>query len=68
MKYWESGMDVGFRGGLYESFAEYQTNVLEEFDKMTDEFGFTVIDASHKIEQVNQELKDVIEKFLATSN
>ncbi len=68
MKYWESGMDIGYRGGLYESFVEYQTLVLEEFDKMTDEFGFTVLDASPKIEQVNQKLKDVIGEFLTTTN
>jgi len=67
MNYWESGMDIGFSGNLYESFVRYQTRILEEFDKMVDEFGFTVVDASRSIEEVNHDLKMEIEKFLSTS-
>ena len=65
--YWESGMDIGFSGNLYESFVQYQTRILEAFDKMVDEFGFTVIDASRSIKQVNHSLKIEIEKFLSTT-
>jgi dTMP kinase len=67
MNYWESGMDIGFSGNLYKSFVQYQTHILEEFDRMTGEFGFTVVDASRSVNQVNKDLKIEIEKFLATT-
>jgi dTMP kinase len=67
MKYWEAGMDIGFPGSVYDSFVQYQTRILEEFDKMTDEFGFKVVDASRGVKQVNRDLKRVIEKFLETN-
>jgi hypothetical protein len=35
---------------------------------MTDEFGFTVVDASRSIQEVNHDLKTEIEKFLAVSD
>ena len=65
MNYWESGMDIGLSGDLYESFVQYQTRLLAEFDAMVDEFGFTVVDASPSVKRVNQNLKKAIEKFLS---
>jgi dTMP kinase len=61
-------MDIGLSGDVYESFVRYQTRILEQFDKMTDEFGFTVVDASRSIQEVNHDLKTEIEKFLAVSD
>ena len=60
-------MDIGFSGDLYESFVQYQTRVLKEFDKMTDEFGFTVLNGSRSIKQVNQNLRRVIRIFLTAT-
>ena len=65
MNYWESGMDIGLSGDLYESFVQYQTRLLDEFDRMVDEFDFTVIDASPSIKRVNQNLKKAIGDFLS---
>lgn len=67
MSYWESGMDIGLSGDVYESFVRYQTRIIQEFDRMTEEFGFTVVDASRSVEAVNQDLKTEIEGFLAAS-
>jgi len=64
MNYWEAGMDIGYPGSAYDSFVKYQTRVLEEFDNMTEEFKFKVIDASRSIREVNRSLKRVIERFL----
>jgi len=67
MNYWESGMDIGFSGNLYKSFVQYQTHILEEFDRMIGEFEFTVVDALRSVNQVNRDLKIEIEKFLAAT-
>lgn len=55
--YWESGMDMRFGPDLFESFVNYQTRLLKQFDTMSDEYGFQVIDASLPIEQVTEQLK-----------
>jgi dTMP kinase len=55
--YWESGMDMHMGEDMYESFVRYQKWLLAEFDKMVDEYGFEVIDASPGIEEVFERLR-----------
>jgi dTMP kinase len=60
MDYWESGMDLHLGEDFYDSFVEYQKRILPEFDKMTREFKFQIVDASRQFEDVNRELKQGI--------
>jgi dTMP kinase len=60
MDYWESGMDLHLGEDIYDSFIEYQKVLLKEFDKMTSEFGFQVVDASKSFEEINRTLKQGI--------
>ncbi|HTP13529.1 MAG TPA: thymidylate kinase [Bacteroidota bacterium] len=60
MDYWESGMDLHLGEDFYDSFIEYQKAILKEFDKMTTEFGFQVIDAAKNFEEINRSLKQGI--------
>ncbi len=55
--YWESGMDMRLGADLFESFVHYQTLLLEQFDLMTKEYGFQVIDAGLPVEQLSEQLK-----------
>jgi dTMP kinase len=55
--YWESGMDMRLGGDLFESFVNYQTLLLEQFEMMTREYGFQVIDAGLPVEQLSEHLK-----------
>ena len=55
--YWESGMDMRLGGDLFESFVNYQTLLLEQFEMMTREYGFQVIDAGLPVEQLSEQLK-----------
>jgi len=55
--YWESGMDLHLGDDMYESFLVYQTRIMADFDKMVEDYGFGVIDASRSIEQVFAALK-----------
>jgi dTMP kinase len=50
--YWESGMDMHLGEDLYDSFVEYQTRMLREFEAMAEHYKFEVIDASANIEDV----------------
>lgn len=45
MTYWESGMDLRLASEIYDSCFIYQTRLIEEFRRMADEFGFSVVNA-----------------------
>lgn len=55
--YWESGMDLHLGEDMYDSFVHYQRWLLSEFDKMVEEYGFEVIDAAPRIEEVFEKLR-----------
>jgi dTMP kinase len=55
--YWESGMDVFPGHDMYDSFRNYQTALLNEFDRLSTEYKFDTIDASMDPTAVFAELK-----------
>src|SRR5262249_34501034 len=62
--YWESGMDLGAGNDYYDSFIAYQRLLLKEFDRMTGEYGFQVIDSSRPVRRVASELRRAISKVI----
>jgi dTMP kinase len=58
--YWESGMDLRMGADLYESFVNYQTRLITEYEKMAQEYNFQVIEASLPVEQIVAHLKQYI--------
>jgi dTMP kinase len=65
MDFWESGMDMHLGEDFYDSFVEYQKRILKEFDLMTPEFNFHVVDAARSFEETNRALKQGILAVLA---
>lgn len=64
LDYWEAGRDIGLAPDLYSSFRKYQTLILEEFDRMATQYGFTTIDASRTVEEVQAELRREVANLL----
>lgn len=62
--YWESGMDIRCATNLYDSFINYQTEIIAQFDHMTDEFGLTVVDANRSVEDVYEDLQKQIRRLI----
>ena len=62
--YWESGMDLGLGNDYYDRFIAYQKLLLKEFDRMSGEYGFQVIDASRSIKRVENDLKRLITRVI----
>ena len=62
--YWQSGMDMRLGGDLYESFINYQTRLLAEYEQMIGEYDFHTIDASLPVEQIVEYLKQKIVPLL----
>jgi dTMP kinase len=50
---------------MYESFVRYQKWLLAEFDKMVENYGFEIVDASRSVEEVFEDLRTRVERVVA---
>jgi dTMP kinase len=64
LKYYEAGLDMKWSDDAEESFTIFQGKILAEYDRMVDEFGLTVIDATRSIEAQQHEMRKIISKHL----
>lgn len=66
LKFYEAGMDTGLSKDPLECFELFQSRVLDEYDRMSEEFGFHVIDAVQPIEAQQQQFRALVGKELKT--
>jgi dTMP kinase len=64
LKYYEAGMDLGLSDSLVTSFRLFQQRIVDEYEKMITEFGFTVIDGTLPIQTQQQRVRRVARKIL----
>ncbi|MFO0837697.1 MAG: thymidylate kinase [Phycisphaerae bacterium] len=64
--YWEAGKDRYPDLDIYDSFVAYQSNLLAEFDRLAEEFGFQVLNAGEPIEQVQEQLRGKLRGLLGS--
>jgi dTMP kinase len=64
IKYYEAGMDRQLSPDIEESFRLFQGAVVEEYDRMIEEFGFVVIDATGSIEEQQVQMREIVTKTL----
>jgi hypothetical protein len=57
-------MDLGLGNDYYDSFIAYQKQLLREFDRMSGEYGFTVIDASRPVRKVANDLRRSVARII----
>jgi dTMP kinase len=62
--YWESGMDLFPGHDMYESFRNYQSALLAEFDRLSADYHFETVDAAQGEENVFAQLKDGVLRVL----
>jgi dTMP kinase len=60
LKFYEAGMDMGWSNNPVESFRLFQGRVLEEYERLVDEFGLRVVDASKSITEQQQVVRGII--------
>jgi dTMP kinase len=58
--YWESGVDLFPGQDMYDSFRNYQTALLAEFDRLSVEYQFDAVDASVEPRAVFAQLKEKV--------
>jgi dTMP kinase len=65
LDYWESGMDLGLSRDLFDSFIKYQTLMQTAFRRMQKTYGFTIVNGTRAVDEVNEELRKKIDVVLA---
>jgi len=65
--YWESGMDIRMGADLYDSFVKYQSALIGQFDRLAQEDGFDVIDATRSVDEIHGYLWEKVSALLDTS-
>jgi dTMP kinase len=60
LKWFEAGMDLGLSPDIYESFRIFQGRVMEQYDQLASEFGFTVVDATRNVYEQQQSIRALI--------
>jgi dTMP kinase len=63
-KYYEAGMDMKLSADLRESYLLFQSRVLDEYDSMTEEYGFHVIDAVNSVHEKQMKFREMVMSIL----
>lgn len=66
LDYWESGMDIGSRGTIFDSFLDYQRRVQREFRSMQERYGFHVVNGNRSVRTVAGDLRKRVERILGS--
>jgi len=64
LKYYEAGMDLDLSEDIEDSFKLFQSRIRDQYERMIDEFGLTVIDATRPIEEQQYEVRGLVEREL----
>ena len=65
IKYYEAGMDLNMSSDPVESFSKFQSRILEEYDRVVEEYKLTVIDATAEIDEQQEIVRDVVTRALS---
>jgi dTMP kinase len=60
LKFYEAGMDMGWSTNPTESFRMFQGKVLEEYDRIVEEFGLAMIDATGSITEQQRIFRRIV--------
>jgi len=64
LKFYEAGLDMGWSQNAQESFRIFQGKVLDEYDRLIDEYGLSVVDASQAITDQQQFVRGLVSRQL----
>ncbi|HET8946540.1 MAG TPA: thymidylate kinase, partial [Candidatus Polarisedimenticolia bacterium] len=63
IKFYEAGMDLGMSNDPVESFRLFQGRVLDEYDHLSGEYGFKVIDGTKSIDAQQRQVRDIVRRL-----
>jgi dTMP kinase len=68
LKFYESGLDLGWSTNPVESFRLFQGKVLDEYHDIVAEFGLEVVDAGPGITEQQRLVRTLVAKQVSTSS
>jgi dTMP kinase len=60
LKYFEAGMDLGLASDITQSFKLFQSRVMEQYERLAEEFGFVRVDATRPIHEQQELLRGIV--------
>jgi len=67
LKFYEAGMDMGWSANPAESFRLFQGKVLNEYDRIVEEYGLDVVNAVGSITEQQRVVRSLIARHIETS-
>jgi dTMP kinase len=64
LKWYEAGMDLGLSADLQESYRQFQSRLLIEYETLVQEYGLLVMDATRPVEAQQRLLRQAIRPHL----
>jgi dTMP kinase len=64
LKYYEAGMDLELSESRVESFTLFQERILNEYDRMVDEFNLTVINGNLTVQAQQRLVREIVKQEL----
>ena len=64
LKYYEAGMDLNLSNDEYESYRIFQSRIIDQYESMINEEGFTVIDGTDDIEKQQIAVRKRVQEFI----
>jgi dTMP kinase len=60
-------MDLHMGQDLFDSFVNYQSQLISEYDKLAKEFNFETIDARASVEEIQKSIREKVRLLLDRS-
>ena len=64
LKFYEAGLDMGWSANAVESFRIFQGKVLDEYDRLVDEYGLSVVNAVGSITDQQRIFRRLVSQHL----
>ncbi len=64
LKFYEAGLDMGWSSNALDSFRIFQGKVLDEYDRLVDEFGLSVVNAVGSITDQQRVFRRLVSQHL----
>ena len=64
LKFYEAGLDMGWSSNAIESFRMFQGKVLDEYDRLVEEFGLSVVNATGSITEQQRTFRKLVSQHL----
>jgi dTMP kinase len=64
LDYWESGMDINLSTDMFESYKKYHTLLEVEFNKMSKEYQFILLDGQKSTDELQTILREKVSEII----